>query len=227
MNFQGWLGNFIDNVSAVIAQGAQLSTAIPLKGFTLAGLRLPSIFTGTALTFFVGDSEDGYQARGQATFSGTCTDGDTLEINGFEITFVDTVTDPTSEVEIGADADETLTNLMEFLDATEEPDLLECTYEREDLVLVVVAVEHGVAGNAFTFAKSSTDITLLPAGGTLAGGGFTQLYDSSNNAVSMTVAQNRAYAVNPALFQGVTWLQIRSGSTELAQRTIICTLKGN
>lgn len=226
-NLNGWLGNFVPRVPVIIEQGAQNSAPFNLNGFSLAGLLLPAVFTGTALTFFVGDSEDGFQAKGQATFSGPCTDGDTLEINGVTINFLNVVVDPETDVEIGADAAETLDNLMAFLAATENADLLDCTYEKQGLVLMVTAVLHGTAGNAYTFAKSSTAIALAPAGGTLQGGGFTQLYDSGNTAVSMTVAQNRAYQVNPAYFQGVYWLQIRSGSVELAQRTIICSLKGN
>jgi phage tail sheath gpL-like len=225
MNITGYQGNFIPSVPAVIAAGAQDSSVIKCNGFNLAGLMLPSVFTGTALTFFVGDSEDGFQASGQINFTGTTTDGDTIEINGVEITFVDA--DPGDyEVLIGGTAAETASNLQDFLDATEDVDLLACTYVRSGAVIMVTAVVHGTDGNAYTFTKSSTGITLTPAGGTLSGGGFRQLYDSSNAAVSMTVAQGRAYAVNPANFYALQYLKIRSGSVELAARTIIAQLKG-
>lgn len=224
-NLSGWQGNFIPNVEFTIAQGATESAAVNTKGLALAGILLPSVFTGTALTFMVGDSEDGFAAKGQAVFSGVCSDGDTIEINGVEITFV-AASPGANEVLIGATAAETVENLQAFLDDTDDADLLECSYESEGAVLMVTAVEHGTAGNAFTFDKSSSDITLTPSGGTLAGGGFRPLYNSANSLVSMTVAQGRAYAVDPALFQGVFWLKLKSGTTEVAQRSVICSLKG-
>lgn len=226
MNYDGWQGNFLPNVAVTIAQGAQLSTPINVNGFTLAQILLPTIFTGTALTFYVGDSEDGFQARGQATFSGTTANNDTITINGVVITFKTVVVVPTTQVLIGGTAAETAQNLLDFLAATANASLLACTYDLQGAVLLVTAVVHGTAGNAYTFAKSSSDITLVPAGGTLAGGGFTQLYDKANAAVSMTVAQARAYAVDTSYFQGVSWLQIKSGSAEVAQRTLLCSLKG-
>ncbi len=57
-------------------------------------------------------------------------------------------------------------------------------------------------------------------------GTYMPLYDSSNSLVSMTVAQGRAYAVDPSNFQGINFMKIVSGSTEGAARTIICSTKG-
>ncbi len=221
----GYQGYFNPQQNVVIAQGAQISEAFSCGGFVLSGILLPNVFTGTALTFLVGNSLDGFQADGQIVFGGVTTDGDTIEINGTELTFVD-ATPGALEVLIGATAAETASNLYDVLVASLDAGIVACTYSLAGAVVIVTAVVHGVDGNAYTFSKSSTDITLTPSGGFLAGGGFRPLYDASNSLVSMTVAQSRCYAVDPKNFQGVLFLQIKSGSAELAQRTITCLLKG-
>jgi hypothetical protein len=218
--YQGFMGGG----RVVIAKDAQISEAINLGGFVLAGITFPALFTGTALTFLVGDSLDGFQAVGEVTFSGTCTDGDTLTIKGVAITFKDIVTLPSSQVLIGGTAAETAANLQTFLAASINADLLLMTYETVDTVLTITAKAYGVAGNSYTLAKSSTDLSI--SGATLAGGGFRPLYSAANSLVSMTVAQGRCYAVDPVNFQGVQFLQIKSGSAETSARTIICALKG-
>ena len=227
MNYQGWLGNFIPNAPLSIPAGDQLSTPLDLKGFSLEGIILPPVFTGVALTFFVADHVGGFQAKGQAVFAGPTSNNDTLTINGVVTTFKTVVADPLSQVLIGLDAAATLVNLLAFLEASVVAGLAACTYEVSGSALLVTAVIRGTTGNAYTFAKSAVDITLVPSGGTLVGGGFTALYDSANTVVSMTVAQNRAYAVNPAYFRCVNYLQVRSGTAEAASRTILCSLKGN
>lgn len=73
-----------------------------------------------------------------------------------------------------------------------------------------------------TFTGTTITFTVCD---TLAGT-YTPLYDASNAAVSMTVAQGRAYAVDPKNFQGIMFMKIVSGSTEGAARTIICSTKG-
>ncbi len=221
----GYQGYFRPNIPVSIAQSATDSGAIQCGGFLLCGISMPSIFTGTALTFLVGNSVDGYQANGEILFGGTTANDDTITINGVAITFK--TADPTgNEVLIGGTAAETAQNLKDFLDATDDDDLLACTYSISGALITVTAVVHGTAGNAYTFAKSSSDITLTPSGGVLTGGGFRPLYSASNSLVSMTVAAGRCYAVDPANFTGVQFLKLRSGSTELNARTITCTLKG-
>lgn len=221
----GYQGFFNPGQAVAIAQGAQESSAISCGGMLLAGLRIPAVFTGTALTFLVGDTIDGYRASGQIAFSGVPTDGDTLTINGVVLTFVD-ATPGAFEILNGATAAETAANLQAFLNATADTDLLACTYSTSGAVTMVEAVVAGTAGNAFTFTKSSTAIALSPSGGTLSGGGFQPLYDSSNSLVSMTVSAGRAYTVDPSKFQGVDFLKLKSGSAEVGPRSIVCTLKG-
>ena len=59
-----------------------------------------------------------------------------------------------------------------------------------------------------------------------AGGTFQPLYNSVNELVSMDVTQGRWYAIDPAFFQGVQFLKIKSGSAEGGARTLVCQLKG-
>ncbi len=211
--------------TAVIAQGDQESAVINCGGMVLAGIQVPNVFTGTALTFTVGDSVDGFQATGQIVLDTNPANSDTLTINGTTITFT-TGTASGNQVKVAGTAALTAAALYAFLIASTDTGLIACTYENAGAVVIVTAIVHGTAGNAYTFSKSSSHITLTPSGGTLSGGGFQTLYTAANSAVSMTVAQGRTYAVDPANFQGVQFLKIKSGTSEVAQRTLICSLKG-
>lgn len=224
----GYQGFFNPGLSVAISQGAQLSNVINCGGMALVGVILPSVFTGTALSFEIGDDEDGYQATGQIVVSGTTSNNDTITINGVVTTFKTVVTDATTQVEIKGTAALTAAALYAFLIASETAGLLDLTYSyvAAGTCIMVTAIVHGTDGNAYTFAKSSGDITLTPSGGTLTGGGFRALYDSSNAVISYTVAQGRSYAIDPKNFQGIPFLKLKSGSAELAPRTIVCTLKG-
>jgi hypothetical protein len=85
----------------------------------------------------------------------------------------------------------------------------------DGMALVGLILPAAFTGTALTFLVCDTlDGTYVP------------LYDSSNALVSMTVAQGRAYAVDPKNFQGIQYLKIKSGSSEAAARTIVCQLKG-
>lgn len=50
---------------------------------------------------------------------------------------------------------------------------------------------------------------------------YQAAYNSSNTLLSMTVAASRTYLLTPSDFVGVRYLQIVSGSTELAGRSIV------
>lgn len=49
---------------------------------------------------------------------------------------------------------------------------------------------------------------------------------TSGTLLSYTVAQGNYCAVDPKDFQGVHFLKIKSGSSEAAARTLLCSLKG-
>lgn len=226
MNFDGWQGNFVPAVPNIIASGGTDSTdPIACNGMDLVLMAIPSIMTGTAISFLAGDSTLGYQANGEILFGTNPANSDTLTINSVVITFVTLLTTG-NQVLIGADTTATMAALQAFLDATAVAGLLALTYTSSGTLMTVKAVVHGTAGNAYTFAKSSTHITLTPAGGTLTGGGFRPVYDSSNALISVTVAAGRTYALPSTYTQGIQYLKLRSGSTELNDRTIYCSMKG-
>lgn len=83
------------------------------------------------------------------------------------------------------------------------------------MCLVGLILPAAFTGTAITFQVSSA-----------IDGTFQDLYDSSGALVSMTVAQGRAYAVDPSNFQGVSFLKIKSGTAEAAARTVTLSLKG-
>lgn len=222
-NVTGYQGNFLPSVALSIALGATESDAHNLAGFSLTGLILPPLFTGTALTFLVADSIDGFQAQAEIVFTGIPANGNTVVINGTTITFV-TGTPSGNQVQIGASAALTAAALQTFLAASTDANLILSTYSTTDTVTTLTAVLHGTAGNSYTLTKVGANISVSAA--TFSGGGFRPLYDSANAAVAMTVAAGRCYAVDPANFQGVPFLKIKSGTTETAARTIIATLKG-
>lgn len=221
----GYQGYFQPGRDVVIAAGATDSEAIDTGGMSLVGIVLPSLFTSTALSFLVGSTVDGFYATGQIVFNTAPANLDTLTINGTVITFV-TGTPSGNQVQIGGTAALTATALQAFLVASVDAGLLACSYVTSGTVTVVTYRIAGTAGNSIVFDKSSSHITLTPSGGVLSGGGFRSLYDASNAAISMTVAAGRAYAVDPDNFQSIGFLKIRAGTTEVAARTIVLSLKG-
>lgn len=74
----------------------------------------------------------------------------------------------------------------------------------------------GFTGTAITFTVCDTiDGTYVPLKNAAAG-----------TALSYVVAQNTYAAIDPTAFQGVRFLKIVSGSTELAARNLVLSLKG-
>lgn len=82
------------------------------------------------------------------------------------------------------------------------------------MVLVGVMMPAAFTGTAITFEACDT-----------LGGTYLPVYNSSG-PVSYTVAASRYIAIDPKDFQGIEFLKIKSGSVELAGRTLICSLKG-
>lgn len=68
-------------------------------------------------------------------------------------------------------------------------------------------------GTAVTFEASADNST------------FISVRDGAGNALSKTVAQNQFIPLDPALFLGIQYLKLVSGSTEGAERTIKLALR--
>lgn len=80
----------------------------------------------------------------------------------------------------------------------------------QGLVLVQIIMPAALTGTSITFQSCPTS----------SGGTFQTLYNSSNTAMSITVAASRSYNIAPVDFAGVRFLKVVSGSAEGAQRTI-------
>lgn len=71
-------------------------------------------------------------------------------------------------------------------------------------------------GTSLTFLVSPTvDGTYVPLKST-----------TSGTALTYTIAVSGYYALNPADFQGVNFIKLKTGSTQSGARTVICSLKG-
>lgn len=81
-------------------------------------------------------------------------------------------------------------------------------------VLCGILLPATFTGTALTFYACNTS-----------SGTFQQIYNSSG-PVSYTVAGGQYIAIDPKDFQGVNFLQIKSGSSEAAARTLVLSLKG-
>jgi hypothetical protein len=83
------------------------------------------------------------------------------------------------------------------------------------LVLCGILLPAAFTGTALTFFASND------------GTNFFQIYNTtSGTALSYTVTQGTYCAIDPKDFQGVQYLKIKSGSSEAAARTLVCSLKG-
>lgn len=82
------------------------------------------------------------------------------------------------------------------------------------LSLVGILMPAAFTGTALTFEACATvDGTYVP------------VYNSAG-AVSYTVAASQYIAIDPKDFYGIMFLKIKSGSTEAAARTLVCSMKG-
>jgi len=128
----------------------------------------------------------GTAASGTITFSGMPAANDTVTVGGTAVTFV--AANPTgNQVLIGGTAAQTAANLQAFLQASADVNISKCKYSTTLAVTTVTYASVGTAGNAFTLAKSSTNIAV--SGATLAGG---------VNASTIT------YATSPASGQDIS-----------------------
>jgi hypothetical protein len=160
-------------------------------------------------------------ASGTATFSGNPANNDTISVAGTTITFV-TGSPVGSQVKIGASLAATLSNLLTFLNASVDTNLVKCTYSvlNGASVLVVTAsqfsnsgAQAGSGGNSLTLAKASTAITL--SGATLAGG----------SATWQTFWTNAASVINSGnAFHGPSLVVVATAQTSTTPPTLSSTV---
>lgn len=82
-----------------------------------------------------------------------------------------------------------------------------------------------LVGIYFPAAFTGTAIT-FEACDTLAGTYLVVKSTTSGSSLSYTVAQGTYAAIDPKDFYGINFLKIKSGSTEIAARTLVISLKG-
>jgi len=112
----------------------------------------------------------GIQATGSLTFELQPAPADTITLNGTVITFVAANVIPgAGQVALGLTLNQTLENLIAYLQASADAQLVKFSYQIEGGdVLELTAVAGGVGGNALTLATTSAEI--VRSGATLAGG---------------------------------------------------------
>lgn len=83
------------------------------------------------------------------------------------------------------------------------------------LVLCGILLPAAFTGTALTFQASVDGTNFFPVHST-----------TSGTSLSYTVAQGQYCAIDPKDFYGINYLIIKSGSSEVAARTLIVSLKG-
>jgi len=109
----------------------------------------------------------GVAASGNITLATNPANNDTVTIGGTVVTFV-TAAPTGNQVLIGASANNTAANLQAFLIASNDANIVKAAYATVGAVTTVTYASVGTGGNAFTLAKTGTNVTV--SGATLSGG---------------------------------------------------------
>ena len=128
-------------------------------------------------------------AIGNFTFAAQPAANDKITLNGTDITFVSSAPSG-NQVLIGASLAATLTNLVTFINASTDTQILKFKPYLVGTTLYVAATTPGAGGNALTISKTGTNITV--SGATLAGATGT---DISTSLLAGTAADSGAYTV--------------------------------
>jgi hypothetical protein len=105
--------------------------------------------------------------NGVFTFMGNPVNGDTLILNGTVVIFV-TGTPSGSQVQIGSSLTNTLANLLTFLQASTDTQIMKFLFQVNGPLLNVAGAIPGIAANALTISETSAFITT--SGSTLSNG---------------------------------------------------------
>ena len=140
------------DIATYVAAACQVGGAI--------GFECVRVSDGSDLAATATVGTGGTFATGNIQFSANPAVNDTLTINGTLITFTSAL--------IGTTLSQTLQNLINILQTSNDAGLKASTYALVGSTINVTAAAAGTAGNAITLAKVSTAITL--SGATLTGG---------------------------------------------------------
>lgn len=130
----------------------------------------------------------GARATGTLRFTANPADAVTIVVNGVTLTFLDTVTDPTDEIQRGASATLTRDAMLDLLQASVTAGLAVAEYEAttvsSDPGILITFLAGGTDGNAYTLADSSGAGAVTRSAATLAGGS-----DTVGNGLSLALGQ--------------------------------------
>jgi len=157
------LNNVAATIQAALSSLASGSTVV-WNGPSDAYFTIGSGTTGSASSVSYAGAP---RAIGRFSLTGQPAANDTVTINGTVVTFV-SGTPVGSQVQIGASVAATLQNLVAFLNTSSDTNIRLMTYSVVGTALYLVAVVTGTPGNAYTLAKSGTNITV--SGATMSGG---------------------------------------------------------
>lgn len=136
--------------------------------FTITSDATSAGVASTGTITLTSNPSPGVRAFGTITLTANPDPGDTVEINSTIVTFV-TGSPTGNQVLIGGTSLITAANLQAFLETSANVGLAACIYNTLSAVTTVTARVYGTAGNAFTLAEVSTNIT-VSGSGFLAGG---------------------------------------------------------
>lgn len=112
---------------------------------------------------------DGAFATGTITVATQPTNGQTITVNGQTVTFRTVASGPL-DVQIGANASATASNLAAVLNNSSVPAIATANYTVAGAVVTVAYDLRGTAGNAFTLATGTAGASVAMSGASLTGG---------------------------------------------------------
>ena len=150
------------------------------------------------------------KAQGSITLSGLPTNNDTILINGVTYTFK-TSPSALTDIQIGTDEEETISNLADALNASNNASISIATYTASGASLDIEYDLGGTDGNAFTLNVAGTSVASASAatltGGVDANGNFTFDFDFSNlspNGSNITFDVTQ-FKINAGSFNAATF----------------------
>jgi phage tail sheath protein FI len=129
-------------------------------------------------------------ASGQMIFSQQPGIGSTIRLNGTTVTFV--TTSPTgNQVQIAGNLGTTMSNLLTFLQGSNDTQILLCSYSLINATLTITDKTSGTLGNGFSLGSTVNGISV--SGSTLTGG------QNAASAVQATLLCTIALGANPVV----------------------------
>lgn len=179
--------------AAVTAGVVGAQTATVVWNSTYQQFQIEDGGTGTGTESTIGFAT-APTSTGFVQFTGQPANGNTITLNGTAVTFNSGGPDPT-KVTIGASVAATIANLVTFLQASVDVQLLKFNYSSGTTIaapsyLYIKAATAGAGGDALTLARVGANMTL--SGATLSGGTGVDVSDN----LLMRSTDSGAYAVN-------------------------------